>query len=107
MEDYEIRSLQSLLGIVRVFYGKEMGRQWFEGFATLVAKRYGKNDPFSHFLVDALPFLKFVRNARNNVEHPKDGHRVVTRDYSPKPTAPSCHPASKSSGRPGSVRSPA
>lgn len=77
-------SLQSLLGMVRVFYGKDAGRQWFEGFTKLASKRYGESDPFSQFLVGMLPFLKFIRNARNCVEHPKDSQRIVTRDFFPQ-----------------------
>jgi hypothetical protein len=75
-------SLQSLLLIVRVFYGKDAGRQWFEGFPNLVSKRYGDGDPFSKFLVAALPFLKFMRTARNCIEHPKDTEKVLTQDFS-------------------------
>jgi len=74
-------SLQSLLGIVRVFYGNHVGRQWFEGFTKLVSERYGESDPFSQFLVGVLPFLKFIRNARNCVEHPKDSQKIVVRDF--------------------------
>jgi hypothetical protein len=75
-------SLQSLLGIVRIFYGKDAGRQWFEGFTKLVSKRYGESDPFSQFLVGMLPFLKFMRNARNCVEHRRDNQKIVTQDFS-------------------------
>jgi hypothetical protein len=74
-------SLQSLLGIVRVFYGNHAGRQRFEGFTKLVSERYGESDPFSQFLVGVLPFLKFIRNARNCVEHPKDSQKIVARDF--------------------------
>jgi len=77
-------SLQSLLGMVRVFYGKDAGRQWFEGFRKLISKRYRESDPFSQFLAGALPFLKGIRNARNCVEHPKDSQRIVTRDFFPQ-----------------------
>jgi hypothetical protein len=75
-------SLQSLMRIVRVFNGEDAGRQWFEGFSNLVSNRYGDGDQFSKFLVAALPFLKFVRNARNCVEHSKDNKKIVTRDFS-------------------------
>jgi hypothetical protein len=74
-------SLQSLLSMVRLFYGKDAGREWFEGFTKVVSKRYGESDHFSQFLLGALPFLKFIRNARNCVEHPKESQRIVTRDF--------------------------
>jgi hypothetical protein len=77
-------SLQSLLGMVRIFYGKDAGRQWFEGFEKVVSKRYGESDPSSQFLAGVLPFLKFIRNARNCVEHPKHRQRIVTRDFFPQ-----------------------
>jgi hypothetical protein len=51
-------SLQSVLGMVRVFYGKDAGRQWFEGFTKLVSKRYGESDPFSQYLPSRAPFPK-------------------------------------------------
>ena len=74
-------SLQSTLGIARVFYGQDAGRQWFDSFSKLVSHRYGESDQFSRFILHALPFLKFIRNARNCVEHPSAIQRVVTRDY--------------------------
>jgi hypothetical protein len=73
-------ALQSLLGIVKLFYGKDAVR-WFESFAKSVASRYGVEDPFTKFMRDALPFLQFVRNARNSIEHPKKTERMVTTDY--------------------------
>src|SRR5215813_10907120 len=38
----------------------------------------------SQFLIGVVPFLKFIRNARNCVEHPKDSQRIVTRDFFPQ-----------------------
>src|SRR5262245_34424697 len=55
-----------------------------EGFTKFVSERYGESDPFSQFLLAVLPFLKFIRNARNCVEHPKDSQRTVTRDFFPQ-----------------------
>jgi hypothetical protein len=76
-------ALQSLNGIVKLFYGKDAGKQWFESLTDLVQHRYGPDDLFSKFMVAALPFLKFIRNARNCVEHPSPAGRglVVTTDF--------------------------
>jgi hypothetical protein len=75
-------SLQSLLSIIRLFYGRDAGKKWYEGFSDMVSHLYGPDDPFAKFLAAALPFLQFVRNTRNCVEHPKENERLVINDFS-------------------------
>jgi hypothetical protein len=73
--------LQAMFGIVKLFYGKHAGKAWFESFAQLIVRQYGPDDQFSKFMADVLPFLKFIRNARNCVEHPTPSQRVVITDF--------------------------
>jgi hypothetical protein len=47
--------------------------------------RYGQQDDFYRFLLEALPFLKFIRNTRNCVEHPKADKRLVIQDFAVEP----------------------
>jgi hypothetical protein len=81
-------ALQSLQGIVKLFYGKDAAKQWFESLCDLAIHRYGEEDEFSKFLVKVLPLLKFVRGARNAVEHPDKGKHLVVKDFtlSPEPS---------------------
>lgn len=78
-------ALQSLLSIVKLFYGKDAAKQWFESLRDLAVHRYGEDDHFSRLLTDILPSLKFVRGARNSVEHPDEGKHLVVKDFTLKP----------------------
>jgi hypothetical protein len=60
----------ALFNIAKIFYGDEIGPRWFASLHKLASEKYGDNDGFTKFLKAALPFLQFVRNARNAVEHP-------------------------------------
>jgi hypothetical protein len=60
----------ALFNVVKLFYGDEIGPRWFESLHKLTSEKYGNNDEFTKFLKAVLPFLQFVRNARNAVEHP-------------------------------------
>lgn len=72
--------LAALFNIAKLFYGDEIGKGMFEGLHHLICKKLGDDDPFSRFLESALPFLKFVRNARNAVEHPDHTKSVKVTD---------------------------
>lgn len=74
-------SLKGLLAIVRLFHGNNASRKWFESLRDLSEKQYGPDDEFTRFLVEAVPFLKFIRNVRNSVEHPDEGKYVVFSDF--------------------------
>ena len=80
-------ALRALLNLVKLFYGRDAGRRWFESFTEQIERTQGKDDPFSQFLRQALPFLKSVRNARNCVEHPTSNQRIVTTDFAIDPNA--------------------
>jgi hypothetical protein len=69
-----------LFNIAKLFYGNEIGPRWFASLHKLASKKYGDNDGFTKFLCAALPFLQFVRNARNAVEHPDQAKGVRVTD---------------------------
>ena len=68
---------QSLFGIAKLFYGKDVGAEGFESLAKLAEKKYGKNDPFSKFASDVAPKFKYIRNIRNCLEHPHPPTQVA------------------------------
>ena len=72
--------LAALFNIVKLFYGDEIGKGMFEGLHHMICTKLGDDDPFSRFLEAALPFLTFVRNARNGVEHPDRTKSVKVAD---------------------------
>jgi hypothetical protein len=75
-------AIQKLFEVVKVFYGDATGQQWFESFTSHIQDEHGDDDPFAQFLSEALPFLQFVRNSRNCVEHPVDGKQeIITSDF--------------------------
>jgi hypothetical protein len=74
-------ALQSALAIVKLFYGPAAGKGWFESLKESTEALYGADDPFARFMKDALPFLKFVRHARNCVEHSKPDEQLIVKDF--------------------------
>ncbi len=75
------RSLSELLNVVKLFFGIDSGRRWFESLTELVEHRYGEEDGFADFMRHVLPFLQMVRTARNCVEHPKAVEYVTVTDF--------------------------
>ena len=69
-----------LFNIVKLFYGDEIGKSMFEGLHDLMRQKLDKENPFLQFLNAAVPFLKFVRNARNAMEHEDETKRVAVTD---------------------------
>ncbi len=70
----------ALFNIAKLFYGDEIGPRWFTSLHKLASEKYGDKDVFTEFLKEALPFLQFVRNARNAVEHPDQTKSVKVTD---------------------------
>jgi hypothetical protein len=66
-----------LFGVVKLFHGTEIPKGMFEGLHELMRQKLDKDDAFLDFLNAAVPFLKFVRNARNAMEHEDETKRVV------------------------------
>ena len=71
---------RELLEIVRLFYRDQKFRKWFDSFAKLMSQTLDDNDEFLKFLNSALPLFRFVRDARNCNEHPKDNEFVRVTD---------------------------
>ncbi len=61
---------RDLFAIVKLFYGDVLGKGMFQALHKLIQQKFGEDDPFTKFLAQVLPFLQFVRNARNAMEHP-------------------------------------
>jgi hypothetical protein len=78
-------SLGRLYSIIKVFY-PNAHKPYFEGFYNTLVALYGADDPFAQGVGNVLPFLKFVRDARNSVEHPKQGQKIIVKDFSFEPT---------------------
>jgi hypothetical protein len=70
----------ALFNIAKLFYCDQIGPRWFASLHKLASEKYGDNDGFTKFLNVALPFLQFVRNARNAVEHPDQAKSVKVTD---------------------------
>ena len=75
--------LRSLLDIVKVCYGDQYAKGYFEGFRDKIFAM--KDEEFAAFLTSHLVFTKYLREFRNAIEHPKPDRHVVVRDYSAMP----------------------
>jgi len=77
-------ALGGLFRIVKLF-NPSVGRGGWESLQKEVGKEDGKVDNFSETLEDMVPFLQFVRNSRNCVEHPRTEQRIVTTNFGISP----------------------
>jgi hypothetical protein len=75
-----------LFNITKLFYANEIGKRWFESLYTLISRKYGDADGFTKFLNHVLPFLQFVRNTRNAMEHPDTTKSVKVTDILMSPS---------------------
>lgn len=76
----------ALFNIAKLFYGDEIGPRWFASLHKLASEKCGETDGFTVFLKAALPFLQFIRNARNAVEHSDQTKSVKVTDISLLPS---------------------
>lgn len=76
----------ALFNVAKLFYGNTIGKNWFESLYDLISKKYKDDTPFSEFLKATLPSLRFVRNARNAIEHPDKTKSVKVVDISLLPS---------------------
>lgn len=72
---------RELLEIVKLFYRKRNFRKWFDSLAKHISETAGEDDEFLSFINQVLPLLRFVREARNCVEHPKEDQYVKVVDF--------------------------
>jgi len=77
-------ALDSLWKIVKIFY-PHVNKGGWESLKKEVGSESTQVDNFAEALESMLPFLQFVRNSRNCVEHPRDEHKITTNDFSINP----------------------
>ncbi len=59
----------------------------WNGFESEIQKQYGEADEFSKFAGSILPFMTFVRNLRNSIEHPNASQCVIIKDFAITPNS--------------------
>jgi hypothetical protein len=69
---------RAVLNIARLFYNNLSG---FESLGKLSGDKYGKDDPFTQFLVSVVPLLTFIRETRNAIEHPNSHQKCTVTDF--------------------------
>ena len=74
-------ALDALFKVGKVFY-PNIGKGAWESLKKEIDKENPSIDNFGEVLNQMLPFLQFVRNARNCVEHPRNEHKIITADFS-------------------------
>jgi hypothetical protein len=77
-------ALDSLWKIVKIFY-PHINKGGWESLKNEVDGENTQIDNFSQVLENMLPFLVFVRNSRNCVEHPRNEQKLITSDFSINP----------------------
>lgn len=73
-------ALRGLFKLVQMFY-PDVGSGRWEGLKKKIDSGPRDIDNFPQFLVETIPFLQHIRNARNCVEHPRPEQRLVIADF--------------------------
>jgi len=73
--------LNALKGIANLFYGEELKSKWIDSLTAIVADRYGGDSPFAQWMKDARPFLLYVLDMRNMIEHPALDKFIKVSDF--------------------------
>lgn len=60
---------QIIRDIIRLSYTELKTKYNFDDFHSFITGKYGKEDDFTKFIEEILPFLKFVRNTRDCLDH--------------------------------------
>ena len=74
-------ALDNLFRVVKVFY-PDIGKGGWKSLKEKIDQENPTIDNFKEVLNQMLPFLLFVRNARNCVEHPRNKQKIVVSDFS-------------------------
>lgn len=72
--------LQSILDIAALFYGEECKKGYFEGLKNHL-EHVRKDVEFSSYLSRSMNFIKFLRETRNVIEHPKVDKKMIVQNY--------------------------
>jgi hypothetical protein len=77
-------AVQKIYALCQLFYGSELAKngKFIDGLLVTIRDRYGADDSFTKFTEAASHFLKFIRNTRHCVEHPKPTQRIDVKDFS-------------------------
>lgn len=76
----------ALFNIAKLFYGAKIGKKWFDSLLSWAQKNYGDNHEFTKYLNSVTPFLKFVRDTRNAMEHPDHAKSITVENISLLPS---------------------
>lgn len=77
-------ALDSLWKIVKIFY-PHVNKGGWESLKNEVESESTQIDNFAEVLKNMMPFLQFVRNSRNCVEHPRKEQKITTVDFGINP----------------------
>lgn len=75
---------QATIDMITMAYGPFEGG-WKSGMLPKISGIHGASDVFTKFVEEVVPILASLVNARNCIEHPKRGHRVLIKDFSVSP----------------------
>jgi hypothetical protein len=73
--------VNTLKSIARLFYREELKSKWIDSMTAIAADRYGDSSPFAQWMKNARPFLLYVLDLRNMIEHPAPGKYIKVNDF--------------------------
>jgi hypothetical protein len=73
--------VKTLERIAKLFYDKELKSKWIDSLTSIAADRYGDDSPFAQWMKNARPFLLYVLDLRNLIEHHATDKFIKVSDF--------------------------
>ncbi|MBL4673593.1 MAG: hypothetical protein JKX81_15135 [Arenicella sp.] len=70
---------------IKLFYKPEPGKKVIEKLEAAISLQHGENSQMLAFYQNFMPFIRFLRNLRNAIEHPNADEQLVVLDFHPTP----------------------
>jgi hypothetical protein len=70
------------LGPPQGAHSTELRNKWIDSLTKIATEKYGVDAPFAIWMKEARPFLLFVNDMRNMIEHPKSNSRIAIHNFS-------------------------
>lgn len=78
-------AVDTLKEISRLFI-KDLPKKWIDNLVQRTNEQYGPKHSFSQFAAEVAPYLLFMREMRNMIEHPRPERRVEIFDFRQLPS---------------------
>jgi hypothetical protein len=73
--------VNTLEQVAKLFYADELKSKWIDSLMRIAAQRCGDDSPFAQYMTAIRPFLLFVLDMRNMIEHPTEAKYIKISNF--------------------------